>query len=70
MNGISMAKLAKNAGDALHVLLMTDKHDNNILKNIRKERLDGFLVKPVFRNELIEKVEAILDAVTTEQSDY
>lgn len=61
MSGSTLAEFAKTAGDAMHILLLTDRWDNNVMNSIRRERIDGYLIKPLSKNELLDKLNAIMD---------
>ena len=61
MNGIKMADFAKNTGLATHILLLLEKGDGYMLNMMRNEHINGFLLKPLSHNELIDKVSALFD---------
>jgi CheY-like chemotaxis protein len=61
MSGGTFAEFAKTAGDATHILLLTDRWDNSVVNYMRRERIDGYLIKPISKNELLDKLNAIMD---------
>ena len=61
MSGATLVEFARNSGDALHALLLTDRWDNSVLNSMRKDRIDGFLIKPLSKSELLDKLNAIID---------
>ena len=62
MSGSTLAEFALSARDASHVLLMADKWDKGINRIMRRERIDGFLIKPISKNELLDKLHVIMDS--------
>jgi len=61
MSGATLVEFARTSGDALHALLLTDRWDNSVLNSMRKDRIDGFLIKPLSKSELLDKLNAIID---------
>ena len=61
MSGLTLAEFAKTAGDAMHILLLTDRWDNSAVNYMRRDRIDGYLIKPLSKSELLDKLNAILD---------
>ena len=61
MNGIKVADFAKTTGLASHILLLLEKGDGDMLYMIRNEHINGYLLKPLSHNELIDKVSALFD---------
>lgn len=61
MSGSALAEFARSAGDARHILLLADRWDTNVVNFVRREHIDGYLIKPLSRNELLDKLNALMD---------
>lgn len=62
MNGVTLARMAKTPGDAAHVLLLTDRYDGSVFNLIKSGHIDGFLIRPLSKKELLDKIDSIIDS--------
>ncbi|MCL2058982.1 MAG: hypothetical protein FWH01_07980 [Oscillospiraceae bacterium] len=61
MSGVFLAGLAKSAGGARHALLISDGKDGDMYDYINRELINGYIKRPLSKNELIDKVSIIMD---------
>jgi len=61
MSGVVMAELVKKSGGATRILLLIDYTNDDASNLVRREQIDGYLLKPVSASELKYKVSAVID---------
>jgi hypothetical protein len=67
ISGIILADMIKTASGATHVLLLADKKDGNLESLIHMGHINGFMLKPPSKNELLDKVSILMDTLMTRQ---